>query len=165
MTDIEQIYRLYFSDVRLYLLSLCRDEHMADELVSDTFFKAMSALDGFRGQCSLRVWLCQIGKNCYYTRLRRDRRLLPLPAAEELPDNRNDPDDIIRRLSAPQEAARIYALLHDLEEPYKEVFTLRALGELSFSRIGELFGKTANWACVTYHRAKNKIKEQMEDEL
>ena len=54
----------------------------------------------------------------------------------------------------------LYARLHRLQEPYKEVFLLRALGELSFRQIGELFGKTENWACVTYHRARKKLQKE-----
>ena len=46
--------------------------------------------------------------------------------------------------------------------PYKEVFQLRVFGELSFSQIGLIFGKTENWARVTYHRARIKIQERME---
>ena len=54
-------------------------------------------------------------------------------------------------------------MLHGLEEPYKEVFMLRVYGELSFRRIGALFQKSENWACVVFHRARNKIKLRMEE--
>ena len=53
-------------------------------------------------------------------------------------------------------------MLHNLEEPYKEVFSLRTFGELSFKQIGLLFQKNENWACVTYHRARKKIKNKLE---
>ena len=56
----------------------------------------------------------------------------------------------------------IHKLLHELEEPYKEVFELRVFGELSFAEIAEIFGRTESWARVTYHRAKLKIKERMD---
>lgn len=62
------------------------------------------------------------------------------------------------------EAARIQKLLHALREPYKEVFMWRVYGEKSFRDIGALFGKTENWACVTYHRAKRMIREGLEDD-
>ena len=57
---------------------------------------------------------------------------------------------------------RFILVLHELQEPYKEVFQLRVFGELSFSQIGIIFGKTENWARVTYHRARLKIKERMD---
>ena len=56
-------------------------------------------------------------------------------------------------------ARRLHRLLHQLPEPYKEVFSLRTFGELPFSQIGELFGKTESWARVTYFRARRKLKE------
>lgn len=60
-------------------------------------------------------------------------------------------------------AFRVHQVLHNLEEPYKEVFQLRVFGELPFLKIGELFSKTENWARVTYYRARLKIQEGMED--
>ncbi|MCR5181485.1 MAG: sigma-70 region 4 domain-containing protein, partial [Clostridia bacterium] len=59
---------------------------------------------------------------------------------------------------------RLHRVLHSLEEPYKEVFSLRSFGELSFRDIGSIFGKTENWARVTYHRARKKLMEGMDDE-
>ena len=58
----------------------------------------------------------------------------------------------------------LYRLRHDLPEPYREVFSLRVFGELGFRKIGSLFGKTENWACVTYHRARKKLREKLEGE-
>ena len=58
----------------------------------------------------------------------------------------------------------IHARLHELPEPYKEVFTLRVFGELEYAQIARLFGKTESWARVTYHRAKMKLTEAVEEE-
>lgn len=54
-------------------------------------------------------------------------------------------------------------LLHGLPEPYREVFMWRVFGELSFREIGDLYGKTDNWACVTYHRARKRIQQGLEE--
>lgn len=77
-----------------------------------------------------------------------------------LSENLNSIEDLIANQS---NAMQIHMALHDLSEPYKEVFMLRVFGELSFRQIGDIFGKTENWACVTYHRARNKIIKRMED--
>ncbi len=61
------------------------------------------------------------------------------------------------------ENLQIHMALHQLEEPYREVFSLRVFGELSFRDIGMVFGKTENWARVTYHRGKLKLQEKLED--
>ena len=58
---------------------------------------------------------------------------------------------------------KIHTILHKLEEPYREVFDLRVFGELSFKEIGQIFEKTENWARVTFHRARLKIQERMDE--
>ena len=73
MTDFEQLYDTYFNDVYLYILRLSGNEHLAEEITSDTFFKAMKSIDSFRGDCDVRVWLCQIAKNCYCSHVKKIR--------------------------------------------------------------------------------------------
>ena len=162
MTEFEEVYRTYFQDVFRYIRRLSGSEHVAEEITAETFFKAMGAMDGFRGECDIRVWLCQIAGNCYRSWLRKSGRLrsmeegLPLPA---------DPGETVEeRVLRREEAGEIRRVLHALSEPYKEVFMWRVFGELSFRQIGQLFGKSENWACVTYHRARGEIKKRWEAE-
>ncbi|MBO4915254.1 MAG: RNA polymerase sigma factor, partial [Oscillospiraceae bacterium] len=58
--DFERIYREQFAPVYRYALALTRDAHAAEELTQECFFKALQAIDGFRGDCSLKTWLCGI---------------------------------------------------------------------------------------------------------
>ncbi len=84
------------------------------------------------------------------------RKKKPVPSNEIGKASDDDtPDDICIRKD---EALSIYKVLHCLEEPYKEVFTLRVLGDLSFKEIAEIFDRQENWARVTYHRARLKIQ-------
>ncbi|MFT4146528.1 MAG: sigma-70 family RNA polymerase sigma factor [Mobilitalea sp.] len=159
MTEIEQIYRAYFNDVYLFILSLSKDEHIAEEITSETFFKAMNALNQFKGNCELRVWLCQIAKNCYYSYLRKNKKTDTITILEE----KSNDIDIDQYILNTETIMKVHEALHSLGDPYKEVFTLRVFGELSFKQIANLFCKTENWACVTYHRARNKIIDRMED--
>ena len=152
MPEFQEVYELYFKDVYKYVLALCRDEHMAEEVTQETFFKALKNIDSFRGQCKLYVWLCQIAKNTYFSMAAKNRK-----PEETMPD---EPEDALERALMTKESAfEIHRLLHELEEPYKEVFSLRVFGELSFKQIGQLFSKTESWARVTYHRARLKIRE------
>ena len=157
MTDFQEVYNLYFRDVYRYALSLCRNESAAEEITQETFFKALQKLDRFDGKCKVSVWLCQIAKNTYLSMCRKDKRLDSNTDTTLLPS-----DDIFEDHFWDQETAfAIHKILHTLEEPYKEVFSLRTFGELSFKQIAELFGKTEAWARVTYHRARLKIKEEL----
>lgn len=157
--DFEEIYSLYFSDVYKYIRRLSNDEHIAEEITSETFFKALRTIDSFRGECDLRVWLCQIAKNSYYTYLKKHAKYKPI---DELCSENTSFDSLEERFENKTEAQFVREALHDIAEPYKEVFMWRVFGELSFKQIGGIFGKTDNWACVTYHRAKLMIIERIE---
>ncbi len=163
MTDYERLYERYFNDVYLYILRLSGDVHIAEEVTSDTFFSAMRSIDSFRGDCDVRVWLCQIAKNRYYSYMKRRKRAEPLgdEEIENIPDQSHGIDEeFVRR----EDAERIKRVLHKIEEPYREVFMWRVFAELSFREIGQIFGKTENWACVTYHRGRKKILLGLEEE-
>lgn len=143
-----------------FLLSLCGNEDLAEELTSETFYQAYLHIDRFRGGCRPETWLCQIAKHALYKETRRTKRMVPwdqLGAAET-------GGDLLEKLSDKEQAARLHRHLHHLSEPYKEVFMLRVLGELKFQEIANLFGKSESWAKVTFYRAKNKLIERMEAE-
>ena len=163
MTDFETLYRTYFNDVYLYILRLSGNEHTAEEITSETFFHALQSIDRFRGDCDVRVWLCQIAKNRYYTYIRKNSRTESADeeALQEIPDlSLNAAEEYARR----EEIEEIQKILHDVSDPYKEVFMWRVYAQLSFREIAQIFGKTENWACVTYHRARKMIQIRLEEE-
>ena len=163
MTDFEQLYNTYFNDVYLYILRLSGDEQLAEDITGDTFFKAMTAIDSFRGDCDVRVWLCQIAKNCYYSHLKKTKRTEHLDGTEmqDIPD---PSPSVAEEYAKREEVEQLQRILHGVEDPYKEVFMWRVYADLSFKQIAQIFGKTENWACVTYHRARKKILERLEEE-
>lgn len=157
MADFQEVYDLYFRDVYRYALSLCRNELLAEEITQETFYKALNKLDSFDGKSKISVWLCQIAKNTYISLCRKNKHLDANADTSRLPADA----EIEERVIDKETAFSIHRILHDLEEPYKEVFSLRTFGELSFKQIAQLFGKTETWARVTYHRARLKIKEEL----
>ncbi len=158
--DIEELYHRYFTAVYKYLFSISQDKHIAEELTQETFFKALQKIDDFRGQCDVRVWLCQIGKHAYYDYLRKKGRLFSIEEEQESIQERSLEQD----LEIKESVWGLHRILHDLKEPYKEVFYLRTFGEMPFREISSLFGKSESWAKMTYLRAKKKIREAMKSE-
>lgn len=158
MDDFDLIFQRTSPIVYHFLLSLCRDEHLADELTAETFYQAYQHIGAFRGDCRIETWLCQIAKNALYKELHRQKRTVSLDESPE----QSVPDDLFALLADREQALHIHKYLHRLKEPYREVFTLRVLGELSFRDIAEIFGRTESWAKVTFYRAKNKLIEEME---
>ncbi len=162
--EFEKIYQIYFSDVFYYILSLSKDKFIAEDITSETFLKAMKSIDDFRGEGSIRTWLCQIAKNEYFSSLRKDKKIVFTENIEQL-ERLEINDSIEKDIISNYGASNIYNMILLLEEPYSEIFKLRYYSELSFKKIGELFGKTDNWACVTYHRARKKLQKELEGEL
>ena len=163
MDEFDEICRRCTPVVYRFLLSLCKDASLADELTAETFYQAYLHIDTFRGNCRVESWLCQIAKNTLYDHLKKQKKQLP---GEEQPETAESHGGEIfeEKLAQRSQAMEIHKVLHGLSEPYKEVFSLRTFGELNFREIGMLFGKSENWARVTYYRARVKIREELEHE-
>ena len=154
LADFEKLYRDFYPRVYAYLLKLTGDPSLSEELTQETIFKVFRKVGSYRGDCKFSVWACGIAKNAYFSYLKKHRRLEPLPDA--LPD---DGPTIDERLSDRAASQKVRAVLAGLPEPYQEVFRQRVFDELSFKEIAMRHGRTESWARVTYHRAKNMIKE------
>ena len=155
--DFEAIYNTYYKSVYAFVMSISHSTDIAEEITQETFFKAFKAYESFRGDCTVKVWLCQIAKNTFYN-MRKKQASFEDIDFEILPDEQRFENALLDKSSA----MLAHKSLHNLSEPYKEVFTLRVFGELSFNDIGQLFQKTEVWARVTYYRAKTKIQKEME---
>ena len=151
----EKLYEAFYMKVFSYVMTLARDRNDAEEITQE----AISTEKSFKGESESFTWLCAIAKNIFIDEKRRVSRQDD-ELSEELPDTNKG---IEEKLTDRDQSLKIHLILHKLEEPYKEVFQLRIFGELSFAEIGSIFGKTETWARVTYHRARLKIKERMDE--
>ena len=154
--QIEKLYEACYMRVFSYAMTLAGNRAQAEEVTQEAFFRAYSKQSSFRGEADEVTWLCAIVKNLCLDEKRRESRRAPMP--EELPDQGKG----VEQSAMDRDTSfRIHLALHALEEPYREVFELRIFGELSFLDIGTIFGRTENWARVTYHRAKLRLQERM----
>ena len=157
MQDIEQIYEKYFEIVNKYLFCLTHDSDISEELTQETFYRAVQKIDTFKGNCKISVWLCQIAKNLWYDELRKKKKFKDNYEKQEffLPTEEETENRVIEKDSIVQ----LYKKIQKLDEQTREVIYLRITGELSFKEIGNILGKTENWARVTFYRGKQKLKE------
>ena len=160
--DFDLIYQTYFKDVFLYLRGLSNSESVAEEITQETFAKALKALDNFDGRKDIRAWLFTIAKNTYFTYCKRQKIFLENENENEIVESAASQFDFTSCIEDEETAFRVHQFLHNMKEPYKEVFSLHVLGELSFEKIALLFNKSPSWARVVFYRAKVQIKEYME---
>ena len=159
----EEIINAEYKAVYHYILSLCRDEKEAEDITQDTFVKAISA-ESFRGESSYYSWLCSIGRNIWIDKCRRSGKIQFETLPEEPPQISGGSPPLEEVLADGELLRQVHRIIHEMDEPYKEVFTLKVFGDLSFKDISSLFGKTESWARVTYHRARKKIIEMLRKE-
>lgn len=154
MLDMDSVYREYVTVVYKFLLSLCYEEDMAEELTQETFYQAVRSANRYDGSCKVSTWLCQIAKHLWYQEVERRKRKGTSPLTEDILSKDMPVED---RFNIREEKMELFRKVHVLDETAKEVVLLRVTGAFSFKEIGELFGKNENWARVTYYRAKQKI--------
>lgn len=156
MQPMEEIYKSYAMTVYKYLLSMTHDEDLSEELTQETFYQAIRTIDRFDESCRISTWLCGIAKNVLITYRRKNRQ------HEELRDwDASEPPEQDEEIRA-EERILMIRKIHDLLEPAREVVYLRVFGELSFREIGGIFGKSENWARVTFYRGKEKLRKEVE---
>lgn len=158
MTDFEKIYAENNDFIFKYLLKLCANESVAEELAQETFFKAYMNFNSLRNKSKAPVWLCQIAKNTYYAWYNEQKKHSNFEENEKIKAD----FDIESFFEKKELTEKAFGCLHGLEEPYKEVFMLSVFGQLSLKEISNLFGKSESWARVTFYRAKQKLAERME---
>lgn len=156
---IDEIYRENAAMLYRYLCGLTCNTQIAEELTQETFFQAIKGIDKFRGDCKVSVWLCQIAKNLWYKELEKRSRHKTVELDDALPSNENMENKSLAHL----EKMEIFRLMHNLDEITREVMYLRLSGDLQFSEIAGIMGKTENWARVTYYRGKQKIMKGMKE--
>ena len=156
---IDEIYQKNAAMIYKYLCGLSHDTQLAEELTQETFFQAIKGIDKFRGDCKVSVWLCQIAKNLWYKELEKRSRHKTVELDDTMPSGENIESKCLNRL----EKVEVFRLIHNLDDVTREVVHLRLTGELQFSEIASIMGKTENWARVTYYRGKQKLMKGIEE--
>lgn len=159
----DEVLTAEYEAVYRFVLSLTRNESDARDVTQETFLKALRAPQKYGAESSLYTWLCAVAKNVWRNELKKRSKTAENAdnAAEDSPDGNASVEDL---LDEKELSVQIHKVLHSLNDPYKEVFSLRVFGGLSFELIGKIFSKTDSWARVTYYRARKMITEKLRKE-
>ena len=157
--DMDSVYREYEKLVYRFLYSHTHDAEWSQELMQETFLRAVNSISRYDGTCKLSVWLCQIAKHILYQELRKKKQIETVELVDCLTDDSapNGETSILKQESK----IELYREIHLLPEREREVVLYRITGELSFREIGEILGKSENWSRTVFYRAKQKIREEL----
>lgn len=159
--DMDSIYQQYASLIYRFLYTHTHDSQWSQELMQETFLRAVTSIERYDGSCKLSVWLCQIAKHVLYQELRKKTRMETVELADQIPDHMvHDGETGILQQERKKE---LYLAIHHLSESEREVVLYRMNGELSFREIGEIVERSENWCRTTFYRAKQKMKKELRE--
>lgn len=154
---MDELYQQYSQIVFHFLYTKCHDKELAEDLMQETFLKAIESLDSYDKSCKLSTWLCQIAKHLLYQHWSKIGRA----RLEELDETLESGHDTERNALAKVELADVWEKLQKLPPETRKTVELRVLGGLSYREIGQLLGRSENWARVTFYRAKLLLTEEV----
>ena len=144
--DFEFIYHENYLILYKFLLKIGCPPQDIDDVIQDTFVKAILNIDQFKNESKLSVWLCQIAKNTWYSYLKKNKNIVTI-------DENHFKDD----------HSYFINFIDYIEEPYKSVFTLKEIMGYSYQEIACKYNKSESWARVTYYRARMKYQKLFEE--
>ena len=156
MKDFQKLYEENKDFIFRFLLKLCRNDDLAEELTQEAFFRAYMNFSSLREEKAAKVWLCQIAKNCFFAACKEQQNKIFIEESETknvfLSESTPETSYLEKELSS-----ELAFAISSLEEPFKEVFLLHVLGGASMKSISEIYGKSESWARVIFYRARQKL--------
>jgi RNA polymerase sigma-70 factor (ECF subfamily) len=156
----DEIYSATFLYVRRFLLRLCNgNEHIADDLTQETFFRAYKSIHRFEGNCHVETWLCSIAQKVFYNFLRKEEKQKNLRKVQEINKNAG--------YFLPKEHHLEYdivVVLKQFSPPTSQVLLYRLFLELPHAEIARLLDISESSAKVIYHRGRLRLKKILEEE-
>lgn len=157
MTEFEKLFNENRDFIFKYLMKLSRNASLAEELTQETFFRAYINYPSLKNKEKASVWLCQIAKNTYFAYFNEQKKYTSASDIQAPGTGQNPEESFVQK----ELSEKALKCLHELEEPYKEVFMLSVFGGFSLKDISITFGKSESWARVTFYRARQKLSEKM----
>lgn len=167
MDAFEELYRKYYTRIYAFLLRLCSDCALAEELTQETFYQAYLSIHRFKGGSDIFTWLASIAKHVYYQYLRKNKLELESVSLSLISEMGIDADGGSSPEEEYERRARIAAVkksVANIPEKYRDVIILRMFAEMTYSQIGEALRITENSAKVIFYRAKKMLMEELKNE-
>lgn len=159
MNEIEEIYKNYANLVYKYILCISNNPTLSEEITQETFLIATEKINTFEGKCKISTWLCQIAKFLYYKKIRKNKKYQFI-SIETLENNIIENTSIVEeKIIDNEEKLELLKQIQKLNPETANIMYLRILGNLEYSEIAQITGKTSSWCRTIFFRGKEKIKE------
>ncbi len=155
-----RLYRLYQKELYLYLYSLCGDWHLAEDLLHETFLKALLALPD--GHTNMRAWLYMVARNLFYNQQKKKSREILVEEQDYLSEQKTD-EDMLEKILEEENRRRLYQAVRRLEIKKREIIQMQYFGEMSQKEIAAVLHITPENVRVLAYRAKKELKKDLEE--
>ena len=158
MQEFEKAYQQYFDHVYRFLMRLCGNAHMADDLTQETFLHAILNKATYREQGHMLTWLCTIAKNLWISECRKKK--YETEPETDLPTPSPSPEEV---LWSKERRHALHQALLELPEDYRSVILLHIYADVPLKEIAYQRGKSESWGKVTFYRAKQQLTKRLEE--
>ena len=157
---IDQLFSQYYNEALLYSISLCRNRAMAEDIVSNAFFKALSMSDD--SIRDFKPWLFTVCRNEFISICRKNSRF----TGDEIPENfADDREEVIESIIRMEEYRSLYHAIDLLPEMQREVVMLFYFSGLPIKSVADVIGKSETNIKVLLYRAREKLRRIMEEHI
>ena len=158
-----KLYGLYHKELYLYLYSLCGDRHLAEDLLHETFLKALLALPD--GHANMRAWLYMVARNLFYNQWKKNSREILMEKQEDYPERWFSERLYTKEKILEEENRRaLYRAIRRLEIKKREIIQMQYFGGMSQKEIAAVLHITPENVRVLAYRAKKELKKYLEKE-
>ena len=156
-----KLYSLYQKELYLYLYSLCGDRHLAEDLLHETFLKALLALPD--GHANMRAWLYMVARNLFYNQWKKNSREILMEKQENYPERKTD-EDLLEKILEEENRRALYRAIRRLEIKKREIIQMQYFGGMSQKEIAAVLHIKPENVRVLAYRAKKDLKKHLEEE-
>ncbi len=153
--SLDYIYRLYMNDIYAYLLSLCGEHHLAQDILQETFFRAYLYLEDFK-EDKIKPWLFKVAHNALVDFKRKNSRSIVKEGEyfKNLADYTTPEKELIKQ----EQLKDLKALVNELTEDYRQAVLLCDIHELSYKESAEVMGVGVGYFKILLYRARQKLR-------
>lgn len=155
---LRQIYRKYQRELYLYLYALCKSHELAEDLLQETFLKALLALPD--GHTNMRAWLYMVARNLFFNYSKKEKYIAGMDELEEVADENRE--GMLEQLLVEERSRLLYRALQHLDRMKREVLLLQYFAELSQKEIAAVLHLTPENVRVLAYRGKRELKSYLE---
>ncbi len=154
---LNKIYAMYQRELYLYLYSLCRNREITEDLLQETFLKALLSLSS--QHTNIRAWLYRVARNLYFNYIKKEKHKVNLEEIKDLPA---EDLDLAGQIISKENRLILYEALQTLSGVKREVLVLQYFGGLSQKEIAAVTHLSPENVRVQGYRAKREIKKYLE---